>query len=162
MLTLTELPATTATAWPANRALELTATTELIFPAHKRLLDFKPAAPADIPQVSLDDAIRQRFTQMREKAGVNGGPRGLGDDRSMREGRATEPGAQYGSVSSVRVGLTETDPQPLGQTARPLSSSGWEGAAISRDEADRRDRQFVEMYTCSGDSGRPCAEMMIP
>ena len=161
MLTLTELPAATATAWPANRALELTATTELIFPAHKRLLDFKPAAPADIPQVSLDDAIRQRFTQMREKAGVNGGPRGLGDDRSMREGRATEPGAQR-ACRTTWVGLTETDPQPLGQTARPLSSSGWEGAAISRDEADRRDRQFVEMYTCSGDSGRPCAEMMIP
>ena len=162
MLTLTELPAITVTAWPANRAVESTATVELISPALKRLLDFKPTAPPDIPQISLDDAIRQRFTQMREKAGVNGGPRGLGDDRSMREGRATEPGAQYGSVSSVRVGLTETDPQPLGQTPRPLSGSGWEGAAISRDEADRRDRQFVEMYTCSGDSGRPCAEMMIP
>ncbi len=94
MLTLIELPAITVTAWPANRALESTATAELIFPALKRLLDFKPAAPPDIPQISLDDAIRQRFTQMREKAGVSGRPRGLGDDCSMREGRATEPGAK--------------------------------------------------------------------
>ena len=162
MLTLTELPAITVTAWPANRALESTATAELIFPALKRLLDFKPAAPPHIPQVSLDDAIRQRFTQMRGKAGVSGGPRGLGDDRSMREGRATDPGAKDVSVNSVGVGLTETDPQPLRQTARSLSMSDREGAAISRDEADRRDRQFVEMYTCSGESGRPCTEMMIP
>ena len=162
MLTLTELPAITVTAWPANRALELTATTELIFPAHKRLLDFKPAAPADIPQISLDDAIRQRFTQMRGKAGVSGGPRGLGDDRSMREGRATDPGANDVSVNSVGVGLTETDPQPLRQTARSLSMSDREGAAISRDEADRRDRQFVEMYTCSAESLHPCTRTMIP
>lgn len=155
MLTLTEQPATTTTDGLANLAVELTATTVLRCPSLKRLLDCKPAAPADVPRVSLDDAIRQRFTQIRGKEGVNGGSRGFGDDRSMREARATRPGAPLGPLGRVLVGLTKTESQPLEETPIALSRSISDGPVISRDEGDRRDRQFVERYTCSGASRRP-------
>ncbi len=162
MRTLTEQPATTTTVRPANRAVEQTATTVLRCPTLKRLLDCKPAAPTDIPQVSLDDAIRQRFSQIGEKTGVNSGSRGFGDDRSMREARATRPGAPLGPLGRVLVGLTKTESQSLEETPIALSRLISDGPAISHDEADRRDRQFVEMYTCSGASRHPSPEVMSP